>query len=61
MKSVSPDEVTQLLQAWNSGDNSALEKLARIVFSELKRMARRHMARERGDHTLDSGALVNEA
>jgi RNA polymerase sigma factor (TIGR02999 family) len=61
MKAVSASEVTQLLQAWNNGDNAALEKLAPIVFAELKRLARYQMANERPDHTLESGALVNEA
>src|SRR5437870_1538306 len=61
MKSVSSPEVTQLLQDWTSGDKAALEKLAPMVFAELKRLARRHMAHERPDHTLESGALVNEA
>ena len=61
MKSVSSPEVTQLLHAWTSGDKAALEKLAPIVFAELKRLARRHMAHERPGHTLESGALVNEA
>jgi RNA polymerase sigma factor (TIGR02999 family) len=61
MKPVSTAEVTQLLQAWNNGDNAALEKLAPIVFAELKRLARHQMANERPDHTLESGALVNEA
>jgi RNA polymerase sigma factor (TIGR02999 family) len=61
MKSASPAEVMQLLQAWNSGDNAALERLAPIVFAELKRLARHYMAHERPGHTLESGALVNEA
>jgi RNA polymerase sigma factor (TIGR02999 family) len=61
MKTVSSPDVTQLLQAWSGGDNAALEKLAPIVFAELKCLARRHMAHERADHTLESGALVNEA
>jgi len=61
MKSTSGPEVTQLLQAWSNGDKAALEKLAPLVFVELKRLARRQMARERSDHTLESGALVNEA
>jgi RNA polymerase sigma factor (TIGR02999 family) len=61
MKAVSTSEVTQILQAWNNGDNAALEKLAPIVFAELKRLARHQMANERPDHTLESGALVNEA
>ena len=61
VKSASASEVTQLLQAWNRGDNAALERLAPIVFGELRRLARHHMAHERPGHTLESGALVNEA
>jgi RNA polymerase sigma-70 factor (ECF subfamily) len=58
--SSSPD-VTRLLRAWTNGDQTALKELAPFVFAELKRLARRQMARERPDHTLESGALVNEA
>src|SRR5215470_4368548 len=61
MKQVSAPEVTRLLQEWTSGDKAALEKLFPLVFAELRRLARRHMAQERPDHTLESGALVNEA
>jgi len=61
MKSHSTGDVTVLLRAWSDGDDSAHEKLWAIVFAELKRLARYHLARERPDHTLQSGALVNEA
>jgi RNA polymerase sigma factor (TIGR02999 family) len=54
-------DVTSLLQAWSAGDRSAQEKLWPVVFAELKRLARRHLAHERPDHTLQSAALVNEA
>jgi RNA polymerase sigma-70 factor, ECF subfamily len=54
-------EVTQLLQAWSSGDERALEKLMPLVFDELHRLARRYMAGERPGHTLQTSALVNEA
>ncbi|MDE3179082.1 MAG: sigma-70 family RNA polymerase sigma factor [Acidobacteriota bacterium] len=54
-------EVTQLLQAWSGGDENALEKLVPLVESELHRLARRYMARERPGHTLQPTALVNEA
>jgi len=60
VKSQLTQDVTVLLHAWNEGDKSAQEKLWSIVFGELRRLARRHMARERPDHTLQSGALVNE-
>jgi RNA polymerase sigma factor (TIGR02999 family) len=60
MKSPSPDEVTQLLQAWGDGDDRALEKLTPIVYDELHRVARRYMARQPPGHTLQTTALVNE-
>jgi RNA polymerase sigma factor (TIGR02999 family) len=56
----SPGQVTQLLQAWTHGDRDAFDKLAPIVYAELRRLARRHMARERRDHTLQPTALVHE-
>src|SRR5664279_1739787 len=57
----SPEDVTELLQAWSRGDQSAFEQLAPIVYAELRRLARRYMARERPDHTLQPTALVHEA
>ena len=55
-----PEEVTQLLGQWKSGDRQALDKLMPIVYEELRRMAHRHMAHERAGHTLQATALVNE-
>ena len=60
-KQGSPEQVTQLLTAWSDGDRSALEKLLPLVEAELHRLAHRYMSRERGDHTLQTTALVNEA
>jgi RNA polymerase sigma factor (TIGR02999 family) len=57
----SGSEITQLLRAWNGGDESALEKLMPVVYGELHRMARRYMAHESPGHTLQTSALVNEA
>lgn len=54
-------EVTELLQAWSEGDESALKKLTPFVYKELHRLAHRYMCRERTDHTLQTTALVNEA
>ncbi len=56
-----PGDVSQLLRAWSAGDATALEHLAPIVYNELHRIARSHMARERSQHTLQATALVNEA
>ena len=57
----SPQEVTQLLANWSHGDRAALEELTPLVYEELRRLAHRHMGRQRPDHTLQATALVNEA
>ena len=56
-----PNEVTQLLVAWSNGDSSARDALMPLVHDELRRLAHRYMGRERGNHTLQTSALVNEA
>ena len=55
------NEVTQLLLSWSNGNEHALDELLPLVYSELKRIARRHMARENPGHTLQTSALINEA
>lgn len=40
-------EVTNLLHAWNRGDQQALQKLMDIVYEDLHRAAHRYMAAER--------------
>jgi len=54
-------DVTGLLLAWSDGDASAFDRLSPIVYRELRRIARHHMANERPGHTLQATALVNEA
>jgi RNA polymerase sigma-70 factor, ECF subfamily len=61
MTTHSSQEVTRLLLAWHNGDQEALERLAPLVYEELRRMAHCYMRRERPDHTLQTSALVNEA
>ena len=61
MPDPSTAQVTQLLLAWGDGDEAAFERLVPMVHAELRRIARRHMGHERGDHTLQATALVNEA
>jgi RNA polymerase sigma factor (TIGR02999 family) len=60
-RSVSPHRVTQLLQQWSRGDDSALAELTPLVYEELRRLAHHYMEAERPDHTLQTTALVNEA
>lgn len=54
-------QVTELLVAWNNGEETALTRLLPIVEIELRRIAHNYMRRERGNHTLQTSALVNEA
>jgi RNA polymerase sigma factor (TIGR02999 family) len=54
-------EVTELLRAWGAGDEEASEELARLVYEELRRQARRVLRREGQGHTLQPTALVHEA
>jgi len=53
-------DVTQLLRAWSEGDAQALDQLTPLVYQELYRRARWHMAREHVGYTLQATALVNE-
>ncbi len=57
----SSGEVTQLLAAWCKGDPEAEEALISRIYSELRRIAGAHLARERNNHTLQPTALANEA
>ena len=61
MNAASPHDVTQLLAAWSEGDEAALEQLVPILQTELRRLARHYLKRERPGHTLQTSALVNEA
>ncbi len=54
-------DVTGLLRAWGAGDAGALDRLVPIVYAELRRQARRYLAREPEGHTLRTTALVHEA
>jgi RNA polymerase sigma factor (TIGR02999 family) len=53
-------EVTQLLQAWRRGEASALDKLLPLVYGDLRRRARRFLARERREHSFQSTDLIHE-
>lgn len=55
-----PEEVTELLLKWSDGDEQALDALMPKIYEELRRLAKRHLSRERPNHTLQSAALVNE-
>ncbi len=46
---------------WSKGDSAALDQLIPMVYPELRRIARRHMGKEKSQHTLQTSALINEA
>ncbi len=54
-------QVTELLDAWSSGDRRALDQLMPLVIGDLRALARGYMAREAPGHTLEPTALVHEA
>jgi RNA polymerase sigma factor (TIGR02999 family) len=54
-------QITELLQAWSAGDQSAIGKIVKLIYPELHRIARKHLRRERPDHSIQATALVNEA
>jgi RNA polymerase sigma-70 factor, ECF subfamily len=56
----SSHNVTELLRAWEGGDESALERLTPLVYEELHRLAYYYMSRESQGHTLQTTALINE-
>lgn len=57
---VASHEVTQLLLDWGNGDKSALDKLMPLVYGELRKLARRHLNRERPGQTLQTTDLIHE-
>jgi RNA polymerase sigma-70 factor, ECF subfamily len=61
MEPATPPSITQLLVAWNQGDQEALAQLTPLVYAELHRLARGYLAGERPGHVLQTTALVNEA
>jgi RNA polymerase sigma-70 factor, ECF subfamily len=60
MTKLTGHEITDLLQAWRQGDETALEKLTPQVYRELHRAAKGCMRGERDGHTMQTTALINE-
>jgi RNA polymerase sigma factor (TIGR02999 family) len=63
MDSAAPDigEVTRLLQAAQEGDPEALERLVPLLYEDLRRLARRQLAREYAERSLNPTGLVHES
>lgn len=61
MTSSTSQPVTELLARWKNGDVSARDALVPLVYEELRRIARRCLSSQSGNHTLQPTALVHEA
>ncbi len=53
--------ITRLLDNVAEGDPAALDAVVALLYDELRLLARQQRRRWRGDHTLDTTALVHEA
>ena len=54
-------DLTELLQAWQNGDQEAMHKLIPLVYRELHRIAGRYMRRQKREDTFQTTSLVHEA
>jgi RNA polymerase sigma-70 factor, ECF subfamily len=54
-------QITELLNKIGQGNQNAAEQLVPLLYSELRKLARHYLRRERSDHTLQATALVHEA
>lgn len=57
---LSSGEITRLLDEIKHGERGAVDKLIPLIYSDLRKMARRYFRGERKDHTLEPTALVHE-
>jgi len=56
-----PGEITRLANRWSQGDEGAFDRLIEMVYDDLRQIARSHVRRTGGEHTLNTTSLVHEA
>ena len=56
----SQGEITALLREWSAGKPGALNDLMPLVYEELRKTARHHLAGEAAGHTLQTTAVIHE-
>lgn len=61
MTPAEPTDITQLLAAWNRGDEAALQLLVELVYNDIRGIARRHLRRPSMGQMVQSGTLAHEA
>ncbi len=59
--SLTPSDVTQLLQRWSDGDRDALDQLVPLVYEHLRRVAHQRVRHEDASPSLNTTGLVHEA
>jgi len=55
-----PDKITSVLIDCRRGDRAVWNELLSLIGPELHRLVRRHLARERRDHSIQPSSLVQE-
>jgi len=60
MVEIAPGEFTRLLAATRAGDGPAWSSLMQLIYADLRRLARRHVAGGNEGHTLGTTGLVHE-
>ena len=60
-QATAPADVTRLLQSARAGDRTALDRVLPLLYDDLRRLARRQLAREHGSRSIQPTALVHEA
>ena len=60
-EATSSGDVTRLLQTARAGDRAALDRVLPLLYEDLRRLARRQLAREHGSRTIQPTTLVHEA
>ena len=55
-----PKTMTELLIEWRNGDQTALERLAPLVYAELHRLSSHYMRGQRPGHSFQTSDLLNE-
>src|SRR5215471_11541695 len=61
MKAKDHNDITAMLAAWKDGSAKALDRVIDVIYPEIRRIARKHLARRRPGESLESAALANEA
>ena len=54
-------DITGMLAAWNDGSAEALDRVIDVIYPELRRIARKHLAQRKPGESLESAVLANEA